>query len=51
LAFQRAVRAGFLALAEKNPARIVVIDALQSVRQIREIVRSQIENLFRGAKQ
>lgn len=51
LDFQRAVRAGFLAIAERNPARVLVIDALQNVGQIQETVRSYLENLIAGVKQ
>jgi dTMP kinase len=50
LAFQRAVRTGFLALAEEDAGRIVVLDALRSVGEIQAIVRFHIESRFSGGK-
>ncbi len=42
-AFKRAVRAQYLALAQRNPQRIKVIDAAQPLEQVVHAVRSQVK--------
>jgi dTMP kinase len=40
LDFQRAVRAGFLAMADKHPERVLIIDALLKVDEIQAAIRA-----------
>ncbi len=48
LDYMRAVRAGFLAEAEKNPSRIVVVDADQPIEVVQAALRSSANRLFEG---
>ncbi|MFH0985242.1 MAG: dTMP kinase [Candidatus Omnitrophota bacterium] len=46
LSFHRRVRQGFLALAKKEPRRMVVIDSNQSVERVSEMIRERLERVF-----
>lgn len=45
IAFHRRVRAGYLALAEEEPGRIRVIDAMRSIGEVQFDIRSVVKDL------
>ncbi len=49
-AFHERVRQGYLALAAAEPARWLVLDALQPVAQIQESIRQRAEALVQGVR-
>ena len=46
LSFHRRVRRGFLALAKKEPRRMVVLDTSRSVERVGGIIRERLERVF-----
>jgi dTMP kinase len=46
LSFHRRVRRGFLALAKKEPRRMVVLDTSKPVAWVSGIVRERLERVF-----
>lgn len=44
IAFHRRVRAGYLALAEEDPGRIRVIDAMRSIGEVQSDIRSVVKD-------
>ncbi|OGX12027.1 MAG: dTMP kinase [Omnitrophica bacterium RIFOXYB12_FULL_50_7] len=46
LSFHRRVRQGFLALAKKEPRRMVVLDTNKSVESVSQKVRERLERVF-----
>jgi len=46
LSFHRRVRKGFLALARKEPRRMVVLDTSKSVESVSQKVRERLERVF-----
>jgi dTMP kinase len=46
LSFHRRVRRGFLALAKKEPQRMVVLDTSKPVERVSDIVRERLERVF-----
>ena len=46
LSFYRRVRQGYLALAERHPARFVVIDANRSLQQVQSSIRQEIDRFL-----
>jgi dTMP kinase len=46
LSFYRRVRQGYLALAERQPARFVVIDANRSLQQVQSSIRQEIDRFI-----
>lgn len=49
-AFHERVRQGYLALAAAEPARWLVLDALQPVAQLQQAIRQRVEALIRGVE-
>ncbi len=46
LSFHRRVRQGFLAIAKRNPKRMVVLDTSRPVDKVRQKVRERLERVF-----
>lgn len=47
-AFHERVRRGYLALAAAEPARWLVVDALQPVAQLQQVIRARVTALIQG---
>jgi len=51
LAFHQRVRAGYLEMAAKDPARWLIVDASQGVADVQSVLRERVAKLPVNSKQ